>query len=84
MAVGVYLAVSDSGCGMDRATIDKIFDPFFTTKLTGRGLGLAACHGIVRSHGGGLRVESRPGHGTRVTAYFPIADAPGWKRPAKK
>ena len=69
----VFFEVADDGCGMDPATLEKMFDPFFTTKFTGRGLGLAAVLGIIRSHDAGLRVESTPGRGTTVTALFPAA-----------
>lgn len=68
----VSLAVEDTGCGMDDATQERIFEPFFTTKFMGRGLGLAAVAGIVRSLGGGLKVWSEPGRGTRMEVLVPV------------
>jgi PAS domain S-box-containing protein len=67
----VFLEVRDDGSGMDEETRTRIFDPLFSTKCTGRGLGLSAVAGIVRGHGGKIRVESAPHRGTSFTVLFP-------------
>jgi CheY-like chemotaxis protein len=69
----VSLRVEDDGEGMDLENIVKIFDPFFTTKFTGRGLGLAAVLGIVRSHQGGLSVSSQSESGTVFELLLPAS-----------
>jgi two-component system, cell cycle sensor histidine kinase and response regulator CckA len=71
----VWLEVKDNGSGMDTATKPRIFEPFYSTKFTGRGLGLAAVQGIVRSHKGFIEVNSMPGEGTSFKVFLP-ASAP--------
>jgi two-component system, NtrC family, sensor kinase len=67
------IRVSDDGCGIESRHLAHIFDPFFTTKPTGEGtgLGLAVGYGIVRQHGGDIRVDSRPGEGAAFTVILP-------------
>jgi len=70
----VCITVEDTGKGMDETIRKKMFDPFFTTKFQGRGLGMAAAHGIVENHGGWIEVESQPEKGTLVKIYLPTAE----------
>jgi len=66
----VELKVSDTGCGIDIAEIDRIFDPFYTTKDSGTGLGLSIVYKIVQDSGGVISAESEPGKGTVFSLYF--------------
>ncbi len=69
----VEIIVRDSGHGMTPEVLERAFDPFFTTKFTGRGLGLPAVRGIVRAHGGRLRLRTKPSGGTTVEVWLPAA-----------
>ena len=72
----VQLTISDTGCGMEKETLERIFDPFFTTKELGRGtgLGLASVYGIIKSHDGYIDAESEKGHGTTFTIFLPATE----------
>jgi PAS domain S-box-containing protein len=77
LAPGRYakLTVSDTGQGIDEASLDRIFDPFYTTKRQGEGtgLGLSVVYGIVKGSGGSVEAASKPGQGTTITVYLPLA-----------
>jgi PAS domain S-box-containing protein len=72
----VVLKVKDNGAGIPPGIIERIFEPFFTTKETGKGtgMGLAVVHGIAKSHGGAITVESEVGAGSTFTVYFPALE----------
>ena len=69
----VAIEIEDTGCGIKPENIRRIFEPFFTTKFTGRGLGLAATHGIMRTHRGGLEIASVVNEGTTFKLLLPVA-----------
>ncbi len=72
----VYLSIADNGMGMDKETSRRIFEPFFTTKGvgSGTGLGLSVVYGIIKNHGGMVRVKSEPGKGSEFKVYLPASN----------
>lgn len=67
-----FLDITDTGKGMTPEVLKMVFDPFFSTKFTGRGLGMAAVLGIVKSHEGTVKIQSEPGSGTTVRVLLPV------------
>lgn len=88
LASGCYavLSVSDTGTGIDPAFMNKIFDPYFTTKKKGKGtgLGLATVYGIVKAHGGDIKVYSEVGKGAAFHVYLPVIEKPASVDPEKQ
>ncbi len=80
----VCLEVVDTGCGIDPAMQSRVFEPFFSTKCSGRGLGLAAVHGIIRASEGTLEVLSEKGKGATFSVLFPSSTGSAATRPAMK
>ncbi|MBV4536821.1 MULTISPECIES: hybrid sensor histidine kinase/response regulator [Pseudomonas] len=74
----VSLSIRDTGCGMSEDVVGKVFEPFFTTKDIGKGsgLGLAQVFGFAKQSGGGVRIDTAPGHGTLVSVYLPAVKQP--------
>jgi two-component system NtrC family sensor kinase len=77
----IEIAVIDTGCGIPEKNLKRIFDPFFTSKEVGKGtgLGLSVSHGIVKAHGGTIKVESIVGKGSTFRVYLPL-EAPGVRK----
>ena len=80
----VWVAISDTGCGISPTIRERIFDPFFTTKPVGKGtgLGLSVSYGIIEKHGGRIEVSSAPGEGSTFTVWLPVSASNGNDTPS--
>jgi signal transduction histidine kinase len=80
----LFLLITDTGCGIEPAHLQRIFEPFVTMKKHGVGLGLAITNQIIQEHGGRIEVESTPGSGSAFTVFFPLLyrrmRVPSWVR----
>jgi len=80
------LSISDTGCGIDPTVLEKIFNPYFTTKGQGKGtgLGLSVVYGIIKEHGGDIKVYSELGKGTTFNVYLPLMETSSERVPVEK
>jgi two-component system NtrC family sensor kinase len=67
----------DTGSGIAESDLSHMFEPFFTTKKSGTGLGLSVCYGIIKAHGGAIKLTSKPGKGTTATVLLPLEEEEG-------
>jgi signal transduction histidine kinase len=78
-------SITDTGCGMDKATREQVFDPFFSTKgAEGTGLGLSQVYGFIKQSKGAIKVYSEPNQGTQFVFYFPCAQSSEQAKTAAK
>ena len=81
----VEVKITDTGCGIPAAHLDRLFDPFFTTKPPGKGtgLGLSITHRILAEHGGRIDIDSTPGEGATVRVHLPVWEETGSDRSSR-
>jgi len=74
----INIIISDTGCGIDPENLNKLFTPFYTTRPigSGKGMGLAACYGIIKLHDGSISITSELNVGSVITIKLPLITAP--------